>query len=219
MVPTVASDAMSKVPGIIEAEDVVGKPTLVRRVSDMLKDGSKSGPPMLFRHASMQKIRHCCQNLNLFPYLLYSFDNSKSHPIARKVHLCLGQILQGITARFFFLYKSFRQSLLRGIRAEEFPQPLEPIKPVESCKATPIFEPIQQKRKQNPLFLTLAVYFAPLLLIFQLIGLCSLMVFGKYTPGFIFLISALLFLGCISLKIFFHETVTHNGKCEKMKTQ
>lgn len=175
---------------------------------------------MLFRHASMQKIRHCCQNLNLLPYLLYSFDNSKSHPIARKVHVCLGQFLEAITARIFFVYKSFRQSLLCGIRSNECQVP-EPSKTEEFCKLTPRFRTArQQKRKpDSPLFLTLAVYFAPLLLAFQLIGLFSLMIFGKYTPGFIFLISALLFLGCISLKILFHETVTHTRKCEKMKAE
>ncbi|XP_076240184.1 uncharacterized protein LOC143182818 [Calliopsis andreniformis] len=207
---------MSTVAGIIETEDIVGKPTLVGRVSNMLKDGSYSGPPILFRHASMQKIRHCCQNLNLLPYLLYSFDNSKSHPIARKVHLCFDQLLQIITARIFLLHKGFRQSLLY-IRPDESKQEFTQ----DSCSPAPKFRTFnKQKRKQNhPLFLILAVYFAPLLLAFQLVGLFSLMVFGKYTPGFIFLISALLFLGCISLKIFFYESVTHLAKCERKKVQ
>ena len=174
---------------------------------------------MLFRHTSMQKIRHCCQNLNLFPYLLYSFENSKSHPIARKLHYCLGQFLQLITARIFFLYKSFRQSLLCGVHAKELqtaektPKISEPV-----SKLTPRFRTIKrdQKPKSRRLFLTLAVYFAPLLLLLQLIALFSAMVFGKYTPGFIFLISALLFLGCISLKILFHETAKERRKCAKI---
>ncbi|CAL7933288.1 unnamed protein product [Xylocopa violacea] len=196
--------------GMIESEDVVGKPTLT------LKDGINSRPPTLFRHASMQKIRHCCQNLNLFPYLLYSFDNSKSHLIARKVHLYLDQFLQGITARIFFLCKSIRLSLSRSIQSEAL-QPTGPTKATESSKSTPRFRSIsQQKRRQNrSLFLIMAVYFAPLLLMFQLIGLFSLVVLGKYTPGFIFLISVLLFLGCISLKILFHESEA--SKCEKIK--
>ncbi|CAK9817290.1 hypothetical protein ANTQUA_LOCUS9319 [Anthophora quadrimaculata] len=144
---------MSKASGMLETEDVVGKSTLDGRVSDILKDGSYSGPPMLFHHESMQKIRHCCQNLNLFPYLLYSFDNSKSHPIVRKVHLCL------------------------------------------------------------------AVYFALVFLAFQLVGLFSLMVIGKYTPGFIFLVSSLMFLSYITLKVFFHESVTLNDKSRKIKAE
>ncbi|CAD1475607.1 unnamed protein product, partial [Heterotrigona itama] len=181
--------------------------------------GSNSEPPMLFRHTSMEKIRHCCQNLNLFPYLLYSFENSKSHPVARKLHYYLGQFLQLITARIFFLYKSFRQSLLCDIRAKEL-QTVEPPKITESVsKFPPRFRTIRQDQKPKQsrrLFLTLAVYFAPLLLLFQLIGLFSVMMFGKYTPGFIFLISALLFLGCISLKILFHETAKERRRCAKI---
>ncbi|PBC31161.1 uncharacterized protein LOC108001001 [Apis cerana] len=211
---------MTKVSGMVETEDVVGKPTFVRRVSNMLKDGSYSEPPMLFRHASMQKIRHCCQNLNLLPYLLYSFDNSKSHPIARKVHNCLGQFLQIVTTRIFLIYKSFRRSLLCGIRSSEF-QASEPPKTPESCKFTARFRTTRQlKRKQNNrLILTLGVYFAPLFLFSQLVGLFCLMIFGKYTPGFIFLISALLFLAYISFKVLFHDiesTRSSRRRCRKI---
>lgn len=172
---------MTKVSGMVETEDVVGKPTFVRRVSNMLKDGSYSEPPMLFRHASMQKIRHCCQNLNLLPYLLYSFDNSKSHPIARKVHNCLGQFLQIVTARIFLIYKSFRRSLLCGIRSSEF-QASEPPKTPEPCKFTARFQTTRQlKRKQNNrLILTLGVYFAPLFLFSQLVGLFCLIIWKVY---------------------------------------
>ena len=208
---------MSNAAAMIETEDIVGKATLVGDVSNVLKDGSHSGPPTLFRHASMQRIRHCCQNLNLLPYLLYSFDNSKSHPIARKVHLCFDHLLQTATARILLLQKSFRRSLIRGIHSEES-QEQESAKLEEPCRSR--FRTFsRQKRKENPLFLILAVYFAPLLLACQSIGLFSLMVFGKYTPGFIFLFAALLFLGCISLKIFFHESMTHTEKCEKKKEQ
>ncbi|KOC68543.1 hypothetical protein WH47_06334 [Habropoda laboriosa] len=203
---------MSKVSGMLETEDVVGKSTLSGRVSDKLKDGSYSGPPMLFRHESMQKIRHCCQNLNLLPYLLYSFDNSKSHPIVRKVHLCLGQFLEGLTVRFFFLYSSIRQSLLRDIRSEESQEE----KPAKT--STLMFREFgKQKPKQNPLHLILAVYFVLLLLTIQMVGLFSLMVFGKYTPGFIFLVSSLMFLAYISLKVLFHESA--NAKCRSKKTK
>lgn len=208
---------MSTVAGIMETENIVGKPTLVGRVSNMLKDGSYNEPPILFRHASMQKIRHCCQNMNLLPYLLYSFENSKSHPIAKKVHLYFDQLLQIITARILLLQKSFRESLFCGIHSDESVQ-----KPKQdSYSSTSKFRTLgRPKRKQHhPLFLIMAVYFAPFLLAFQLVGLFSLMVLGKYTPGFLFLFFALLFLGCISLKIFFFESVTYIAKCEKKKIQ
>ncbi|CAK9817292.1 hypothetical protein ANTQUA_LOCUS9319 [Anthophora quadrimaculata] len=182
---------MSKASGMLETEDVVGKSTLDGRVSDILKDGSYSGPPMLFHHESMQKIRHCCQNLNLFPYLLYSFDNSKSHPIVRKVHLCLD--------------KSKETKVLKR---------------PEQRKSTLKFRQFsQQKRKRTPLHLILAVYFALVFLAFQLVGLFSLMVIGKYTPGFIFLVSSLMFLSYITLKVFFHESVTLNDKSRKIKAE
>lgn len=210
---------MSKASGILETEDVVGKSTLDGRVSDILKDGSYSGPPMLFRHESMQKIRHCCQNLNLFPYLLYSFDNSKSHPIVRKVHLCLGQFLETIIARIFFLYNNIRQSLLSDIRSDKSKE-TKVLKRPEQRKPTLKFRQFnQQKRKRTPLHLILAVYFALMFLAFQLVGLFSLMVIGKYTPGFIFLISSLMFLSYITLKILFHESVTLNDKSRKIKAE
>lgn len=232
---------MSKVAEIVEGsvEEMVGKTAKAAsghvegRVTNVLKDGN-SGPPILFRHTSMQKIRHCCQNQNLFPYLLYSFDNSKTHPMARRVHLCLDELLDGIIARVFFLHQSLRQYVLRGIQTEclQAPAPLPvptpaPAPPKENYgddagdatdKPTSKFRTLErQKRKQTPLFLTMAVYLTPLFLAFQLIGLCSLMIFGKYTPGFIFLFTALLFLGGISLRIMFHETMVHRVKCERSK--
>lgn len=202
----------------MEPEDVVGEQNPVNRVSDMPKDGSCSRPPMLFRHASMQKLRHCCQNLNLFPYLLYSFGNSKSHPIALKVHLCFGQLLEAMTARMLCLYQQLRHSLLRGIKSSEDFQVEGTRLGSRSSRHTVKFEKLPpQKRKQIPLYLTLSVYLAPLLLLFQLVGLLGLMGTGKCTPGFIFLISALLFLGCISLKVFFHETAPRPSRREKKK--
>ncbi|XP_076763571.1 uncharacterized protein LOC143430974 [Xylocopa sonorina] len=195
MVSTVVTENLST-----EPEEVAAKTTLT------LKDGLNNRPPTLFRHASMQKIRHCCQNLNLFPYLLYSFDNSKSHLIARKMHLYVDQFLQGIAARLFFICKSLRLSLTR--------ETLQP-RPTVTVKSP--FRTSSPKRRQNrSLFLIMAVYFAPLLLMLQLIGLFSVVVLGKYTPGFIFLISVLLFLGCISLKILFHESET--SRCERTKS-
>lgn len=153
----------------------------------------------------MQKIRHCCQNLNLFPYLLYSFDNSKSHLLARRMHLCFDQLLQALSRRLLLVTASLRLCLT----SEKAP--------AESSKSQTRFKtanPVKRRQNRSPL-LIMAIYFAPLLLMLQLIGLFSLVVLGKYTPGFIFLISVLLFLGCISLKILFHESEI--CKCEKVK--
>ncbi|CAL1682987.1 unnamed protein product [Lasius platythorax] len=208
--------------GIMEKKDVLKrKPTLARRVSDMFKDGNYSGPPMLFRHASMQKIRHCCQNLNLLPYLLYSFDNSKSHPIALKVYISISRFLQEITISLLIAYENLRQLALREIRVEE------PIKASAESNDEPFaklaasfggFE--KPKRKPHPLYLVAAVYLVPLLLGFQMVALCVLTILGKYTPGFIFLMSALLFLGGIALKVLLHEAARHGvNKCERKKVQ
>lgn len=177
---------------------------------------------MLFRHASMQKIRHCCQNLNLLPYLLYSFDNSKSHPIARKMHVYLSRFLQEITISLLVTYESLRQSVLHGIRIE---------KPINAQKATTEtdddpakpaarFNRFKKPKRKHSCYLTAAVYLVPLLLVFQMLFLGNLTIFGKYTPGFIFLITSLLFLGGIALKILLHETVMYGiKKCERKKMQ
>lgn len=207
----------------MEPEAVVGKQALVHRVSNMVQDDSYTGPsaPLLLRHSSMQKIRHCCQNLNLLPYLLYTFDNSKSHPIARRVHLCFCQLLQVVTARLLCLYQQFRQTLLQEIQTSKELRTQEPEgsrTEADACRPAVKFNGIpRQKRKQTPLYLTLAVYLAPLLLLFQLVGLLGLMEIGKCTPGFMFLTSALLFLGCISLKVFFHETTPRPARRQKNK--
>ncbi|KAK2577200.1 hypothetical protein KPH14_003351 [Odynerus spinipes] len=227
---------MSNVSGISEEETIIkGKPTLVRRVSNMLKDGNYSGPPLLFRHASMQKLRHCCQNLNLFPYLLYSYDNSKSHPVARKVSLCLTELLRDIVQRFFFIYKFLRYTALQDIGAEKSSSlkskktgEKDDVARVEEQKQLTVqkFQRFERQRRQRiPIFLTLAVYLAPLILAFELIALCSLLIFDKYTPGFVFLISALMFLGCIAFRVLFHDASekcgvnnrNENNKCERKK--
>lgn len=188
-----------------------------------MTDGNYSGPPMLFRHASMQKIRHCCQNLNLLPYLLYSFDNSKSHPIARKVHVYVSRFLQEITISLLITYENLRHAL-HGIHVEKQTNAQTAIVETNDDSATPAarfncrFK--KPKRKSHSCYLTAAVYLVPLLLVFQIMTLCSLTIFGKYTPGFIFLITSLLFLGGIALKILLHETVLHSiKKCERKKVQ
>ncbi|KAL6259880.1 hypothetical protein P5V15_009790 [Pogonomyrmex californicus] len=217
---------MSQMSEIMEKNDSLKrKPTLVRRVSDMFKDGTYSGPPRLFRHASMQKIRHCCQNLNLLPYLLYSFDNSKSHPLARKMHVYFSRFLQEITISLLVTYENLRQSALHRIRVEKSIDAQEApaersaddfAKPVAFSRFT------KPKRKPHSRCLTAAVYLVPLVLVFQMATLCSLTIFGKYTPGFIFLITSMLFLGGIALKILLHETCTALygvAKCERKKVQ
>lgn len=160
---------------------------------------------MLFRHASMQKIRHCCQNLNLLPFLLYSFGNSKSHPLVRKVHVYLSCLLQEIN--FLITYQYLRQSVLSGIRTEK---PINAqgatAEPSDSLKPAAKFSRFQKpKRKPHPFYLVAVVYLAPLLLFCQVVTLCSLTIVSKYTPGFIFLIAAMLFLGCIACKILTHK--------------
>ncbi|XP_047351486.1 uncharacterized protein LOC124949809 [Vespa velutina] len=222
---------MSNVSGISKEETIIkGKPTLVRRVSNMFKDGNYSRPPLLFRHASMQKLRHCCQNLNLFPYLLYSYDNSKSHPVAKKVNVCISELLRSIAERFFYIYKYLRCTSLYGNGNKNnnnnnnnviYPKKSS----IESKKGKgdeadlviddeerkPIAKFQRQERqrqKQIPFFLILAVYLVPLILAFEMIIVCSLLIFDKYTPGFVFLISAVIFLAYIAFRIFFYESKT-----------
>ncbi|XP_033230382.1 uncharacterized protein LOC117181622 isoform X2 [Belonocnema kinseyi] len=206
---------------VMEPQTVMKKrQTLVRRVSDLFKEGKYSGPPSLFRHTSMQRIRHCCQNLNLFPYLLYSFDNSKSHPLAKKVNLGITHILKKIAARFFLVYASFRHVVLRQIRSEA-PVKIISAEPSKAVETTPKFtRSRKEKPKQNSYFLILAIYLAPLVLAFQLVAICSLLVFENHTPGFIFLFTALLCLGYISLKVMVSDTVSRREfKNEKRKLE
>ncbi|EZA61509.1 hypothetical protein DMN91_003547 [Ooceraea biroi] len=216
---------MTQVTGIMEKKEVLkGKPTLVRRVSDMFKDGNYSGPPMLFRHASMKKIRHCCQNLNLLPFLLYSFGNSKSHPMVRKMHVYLSCLLQEITISFLITYQNLRRSVLNKIRVEKSINAQEAIAEPKDNLAKPAarFSKFKKpKRKPHPFYLVVAVYLAPLLLLCQVITVCTLTIIGKYTPGFIFLMSALLFLGGIAYKILTHQKIVQQGvnKCENKKIQ
>ncbi|XP_012523174.1 uncharacterized protein LOC105829071 [Monomorium pharaonis] len=214
---------MSQMSEIMEQNDgLKRKPTLVRRVSDMFKDGNYSGPPMLFRHASMQKIRHCCQNLNLLPYLLYSFDNSKSHPIARKMHIYLSYFFQEITISLLVTYESLRRSVLHGIRAEK-PTNAQKVTAETNgdlAKPTARFNRFKKPKRKHSCYLAAAVYLVPLLLLLQMTALCSLTIFGKYTPGFIFLIASLLFLGGIAFKILLHQTVLYDVKrCARKKMQ
>lgn len=177
---------------------------------------------MLFRHASMQKIRHCCQNLNLLPYLLYSFDNSKSHPIARKMHVYLSHFLREITISLLVTYENLRQSVLHGISIEKPISVQKVTAETNDDLAKPVsrFNRFKKPKRKYSCYLAAAVYLVPLLLIFQMTVLCSLTIFSKYTPGFIFLITSLLFLGGIALKILLHKTVMCGvKKCDRKKVQ
>lgn len=210
---------MSKASFVQEEDSTIKKaPTLVRRVSDMFKDGTYSGPPSLFS----QKIRHCCQNLNLFPYLLYSFENSKSHPIAKKVNLCFDLLLKNFVQRLLFVYASLRRTALCGLQQKSLLSSKKEIADEnDSLSDTDtkarLYNVQKQKQKHTSKLLVIAIYLTPLILAFQLIGLCSLLIFGKYTPGFIFLVTSLVFLGYISMKIMFHDTVAVRRKREERR--
>ncbi|XP_043505498.1 uncharacterized protein LOC122526264 [Polistes fuscatus] len=216
---------MANVSGITKEETTIikGKPaTLVRRVSNMLKDGNYSGPPLLFRNASMQKLRHCCQNLNLFPYLLYSYDNSKSHPVAKRVNVCIGELVRSLVKRFFYFYKFIRYTTLyndnnnnkdSNVIAKKISIESKKDKTKElgleddERKSITKFQCFQrQRRNQISIFLTIAVYLIPLILALQMAVLYSLLILEKYTPGFIFLVSALMFSAGIAFRIFLHES-------------
>lgn len=172
---------------------------------------------MLFRHASMQ-IRHCCQNLNLLPYLLYSFDNSKSHPVVRRVHICLSRLLHDVIISVLLTYGNLRQSVLAGFRTQKATKVQKSIVETNNDPAAKFNKFEKPKRKRHPLGLIAAVYFVPLLLIFQTTALCGLTIISKYTPGFFFLITALLFLGGIALKILLYGTVLYGiDKCKMKK--
>ncbi|XP_011495238.1 PREDICTED: uncharacterized protein LOC105360133 [Ceratosolen solmsi marchali] len=208
---------MSKSNFIQEEDSTIKKaPTLVRRVSDMFKDGTYSGPPSLFS----QKIRHCCQNLNLFPYLLYSFENSKSHPIAKKVNLCFDLLLRNFIQRLLFVYTRLRRAALCGLQQVSLLSSKKEIEEqnyifAKNDTKARLCNFQKQKPKRSPVLLIIAIYLAPLILALQLIGLCSLLIFGKYTPGFIFLVTSLVLLGYISMKIMFHDAATVRSKKEE----
>ncbi|XP_014208475.1 uncharacterized protein LOC106639390 [Copidosoma floridanum] len=185
--------------------------TLVRRVSDMFKDGTYSGPPSLFS----QKIRHCCQNLNLFPYLLYSFENSKSHPLSKKVNQCFNLIVQSLVHRFLFVYTSLCRAVLHKLQKRSHlvttPEPRSQLskardtscRPTEGRKAKLCGFP-RQKPKQGSALLVACIHLVPYIVGLQVLGLCSLLVYGKYSPGFIFLLVVLLSMGYVKMKIVFH---------------
>lgn len=195
----------------------------------------------------MQRLRHCCQNLNLFPYLLYSLRNSKSHPSVKKMHRQFVLLMQNfsllVQSIFYSILQSkpvknsvhfaigFQRVLLKNLESHGLMRSYELRVTKRSASETlqtspidvevkPIFVKFKPKeRKRISLLLTTAVYLALLVLAFQLVGIISVMLFGKYPPGFIFLISALLFLGYITLKIMAYDKEGHGFKEEKRKAE
>lgn len=130
---------------------------------------------------SMEKLRHCCENLNLFSYILNCFDNTKS----RKMNVQLRHVLQSLMEKIFSMYINLHQSIF--------------------TKTTP--------KKNCSLILLIAIYLSPLILILQLLTVVGLMILEPSTPGFIFLITATMCIGCISMKILFH----YNNSVDRRK--
>lgn len=161
----------------------------------------------------MEKLRHCCENLNLFPYLLYSLENAKNN------QLNFGQLFKIISEKIFFFYVNIRQHNLCGLRLISDSEKIQSDSQSSSSKKSVIqkFSKFQiEKRKENSLLIILAVYLAPILLAFQLIGIVTLILFGEYTPGFLFLFFSIIFLGYISMKIFTRDTTSQENK-QKLK--
>lgn len=198
----------------------------------------------------MQRLRHCCQNLNLFPYLLYSFGNSKSHPTVQKMYrqfllmmhnfsIIVQSILQVIlhstpvknSVRFAI---GLQRVLLKHLDSQGLTRSYEAFATFRKTSVNDTQRPVAttdvkvetkfakfkpQQPKRISILLTLAVYFALLVLASQLVGIFSVMLFGKYPPGFIFLMSALLFLGYITLKIMAFDKAGHGFKEQKRKSE
>lgn len=172
----------------------------------------------------MERIRHCCQNLNLFPYLLYTLENSKSHPIAKKIsYYVFDLMIKKIIERVAFIYTSIHHMLLSSVKRKP---PLvtsikpQPEKTESQQRKIRLCRPQKSKPKPISPLLVIAVYLAPLILAMQLVGIGSMLLFGKHTPGFIFLISALFLLAYIAIKIMFHsKKEVKNSKQKRRKIE
>lgn len=142
-------------------------------------------------------------------------ENSKSNLFARKVNFCFDLVLKNFLEQFLLVSLNLRKAALQNIQQKSLKSEIkaEKINPVSNTKAG-LYSTQKQKPKQISILLKIAIYLTPIFLVFQLGSLCSLLLSGKYTPGFIFLITALVFLGCISTKIFFHDAITVQKKKE-----
>ncbi|XP_044591816.1 uncharacterized protein LOC123269934 [Cotesia glomerata] len=199
----------------MEAPLLANKPTLVRRVSDLLKDGSQS-TPLLFNNPSIQKLRHCCQNLNLFPYLLYSLGSKTSTE-----KFTLTQLIQRITDKIFLLYASVYASIRqRAHRAHSHnPQAAREKSPSKLSEEYFQQHSARPSAKKPHSLLIYAIYVSQVVLVTQLVTLLRIMFIGKFTPGFIFLFSAMLLLCCISMKVFFASNISQKVNRGKRKIE
>lgn len=189
-------------------------------------DRNTAVTPLLLRRTSIQKLRHCCQTLNLFPIMFYSFEQRTGQAMSmEKVNLAI--LMSRITERIYRVYLSLIFAIIRGLGVESMkssiivassekivkPATVAPMASTNGAELKKVsrrnemkFEKfVVQKPKSSPLFFKLTVYLAPLFLALQLIGLFGLMTLSKFSPGFIFLVSSLIFLGCISIKILNHK--------------
>ena len=133
-------------------------------------------------------------------------------------------IIRKVVEHFIFVYTSLKKSVLHLSIPKKSQVPFKSeIKKQDEQQAV-VAPPVnvrarfcnleKPKQKPCPMLLVLAVYLAPLILVFQLVGVFSLLIFGNYTPGFIFLISSLALLGFISMKIMIHDKGTIKKKSE-----
>ncbi|KAK0175739.1 hypothetical protein PV327_009466 [Microctonus hyperodae] len=192
------------------------KPTLARRVSDLFKaDGNNNGTPLIFSNSSMKKLRHCCQNVGLFPYLLYSLGNSKFND-NNKLNWSL--IITRITEKIFLLYGNIRQTIRYHSNFDKIYQKsiCHNVEMKQSMDTDITLTNVSQnvkkfdefyceKRESSSLLMIISVYIAMVILIAQLIGIISLIFTGKFTPGFVFLVCSLLCLGYIIMKVLLCE--------------
>ncbi|XP_057321708.1 uncharacterized protein LOC130665380 [Microplitis mediator] len=196
------------------------KPTLVRRVSDLLKDGSQS-TPLLFNNPSIQKLRHCCQNLNLFPYLIYSLGDSET---TNPEKFTLTQLTRRISEKIFPLYANVHSSIrqktphhthnLKSTATEILPENLPRKITYEYFEKNSIRQTV---KRQRSLLLIYSIYLTQIILVTQLLTLLSLMFYGKFSPGFIFLFTTLLLLCSIIIKIFFAENPSPRKRLNRSK--
>lgn len=185
----------------------------------LLTDGSQS-TPLLFNNPSIQKLRHCCQNLNLFPYLLYSLGNSKT---TNPEKFTLTQLIRRFSEKIFPLYanvhSSIRQKTPHHTHNLKTTSEISP-ENLPSKLTHEYFEKNSIRRavkRQRSLLLTYSIYLTQIILVTQLLTLLSLMFFGKFSPGFIFLFTTLLLLCSITIKIFFAENISPRRRLNRSK--
>lgn len=178
-------------------------------------DGNNNGTPLIFGNSSMKKLRHCCQNVGLFPYLLYSLGNSKFND-TNKLNWSL--IISRITEKIFLLYGNIRQTIRYHSNFDRiYQKSICHNVEMKQSKDTDITSTIvsqnvnkfdkfhREKQEPSSILMIISVYIAMVILIAQLIGIISLIFNGEFPPGFVFLVCSLLFLGYIIMKVLLCE--------------